>query len=305
MQTLNVLDNRFSPFNTFSTLTADALNAEALTHSIYEKQHATALINQLQTTLELEKLLTIFSVEAARYINFSGLYFKSKGLNKTLRGSRKAKKERQFELKIGDEFVGTLTYGINMPISLANFKILTQLHLCLLYPIKNALAYHHAMQLAMQDSLTGLGNRRYFDQQLKRAMHNANRHHSLVGLVLGDLNKFKVINDTFGHAAGDKVLQEFSNVLCQCIRDSDSVFRFGGDEFAILVENADENALNIIEHRISIALENNIVLNQYDLSCSLGATYMSRADDEHSFFERADKALYRKKLGNPQRLTIV
>ena len=305
MQTLNVLDNRFSPFNTFSTLTTDAINAEALTHSTYDKRHSLALINQLQTTLELDVLLNIFSVEVARYIDFSGLYFKSKTVNKTLRGSRKAKKERQFELKIGDVFIGTLTYGINAPISLTNFKILTQLHQCLLYPIKNALAYHHAMQLAMQDSLTGLGNRRYFDEQLKRAMHNANRHHSLVGLVLGDLNKFKAINDTFGHVAGDQVLQEFSNILRLCIRDSDSVFRFGGDEFAIIVENADENALTIIENRISIALNKNMVLNQYDLTCSLGATYMSRADDECSFFERADKALYRKKLNNPQPLSIV
>jgi len=171
--------------------------------------------------------------------------------------------------------------------------------------MKNALSYHHAMQLAMQDALTGLGNRRYFDEQLKRAMHNANRHHSLVGLVLGDLNKFKAINDTYGHTVGDQVLQEFSKVICESIRDSDSPFRFGGDEFAILVENADENALTIIESRISIALDSNILLNKYKLGCSIGSTYMNRADDESSFFERADKALYRKKLNSSQRLTIV
>jgi len=305
MQTLNVLDNRFSPVNTFSSLTANALNAEAITHSIYDKRQSLALINQLQTTLDLDKLLTIFSIEVAKYIDFSGLFFKSKTIRKTLRGSRKAKQERQFDLKIGSEFIGTLSYGINAPISLTNYKVLTQLHQCLLYPIKNALAYHHAMQLAMQDALTGLGNRRYFDEQLKRAMHNANRHHSLVGLVVGDLNKFKAINDTFGHAVGDQVLQEFANVLRQCIRDSDSPFRFGGDEFAILVENADENVLTIIESRISIAIDNNILLNKYQMTCSVGSTYMNRADDEHSFFERADRALYRKKLNNSQRLTIV
>jgi len=305
MQTLNVLDNRFSPINTFSTITANAINAEAITHSIYDKRQSLAFMNQLQTTLDLDTLLTIFSTEVAKYIDFSGLYFKNKAIRQTLRGSRKAKKERRFDLKIGNEFVGTLTYGINAPISLTNYKILTQLHQCLLYPIKNALAYHHAMQLAMQDALTGLGNRRYFDEQLKRAMHNANRHHSLVGLVLGDLDKFKIINDTFGHAVGDQVLQEFANVLRQCIRDSDSPFRFGGDEFAILVENADENALTIIERRISIALNSNILLNKYDINCSIGSTYMNRADDEHSFFERADRGLYRKKLNNSQRLTIV
>ncbi len=305
MQTLNVLDNRFSPFNTFSTLTANALNAEAITHSVYDKRQSFALIKQLQTTLDLDELLTIFSIEVAKYVNFSGLCFKSNTVRKTLCGHRKAKKERQFDLRISNEYIGTLIYGINAPISLTNYKIMTQLHQCLLYPIKNALSYHHAMELAMQDALTGLGNRRYFDEQLKRAMHNANRHRSLVGLVLGDLDKFKEINDTFGHIIGDQVLQEFSNVIRECIRDSDSPFRFGGDEFAILVENANKNALNIIEHRISMALNSNILLSKYELTCSIGSTYMNSADDENSFFERADKALYRRKLNSEQRLNVV
>ena len=305
MQTLNVLDNRFSPFNTYSTLSTDALVAESFTTSVFDKRQALGFMTQLQTTLDLDKLLNIFSIEATRYVDFSGLYFKGQNLNKTLRGSRKAKKERRFELKMGDDFVGTLTYGINSPISLTNYRVLEQLHQCLLYPIKNAIAYHEAMQLAMQDALTGLGNRRYFDEQLKRAMHNANRHHSLVGLVLGDLNKFKAINDTFGHITGDLVLKEFAEVLRQCIRDSDSLFRFGGDEFAIIVENANDTALAIIEGRVNLALESNALLSKHKLGCSLGSTFMNRADNEVSFFERADETLYRKKMQSAAHLSVV
>ncbi len=305
MQTLNVLDNRFSPFNTYSTLSTDALVAKTFTNTVYDKRQVLAFMTQLQTTLDIDELLNIFSVEATRYVDFSGLYFKSQKLNKTLRGSRKAKKERRFELKIADDFIGTLTYGINGPISLTNYKVLEQLHQCLLHPVKNAIAYHAAMQLAMQDALTGLGNRRYFDEQLKRAMHNANRHHSLVGLVLGDLNKFKAINDTYGHMTGDLVLQEFANVLRQCIRDSDSLFRFGGDEFAIIVENANDTALAIIESRVNLALTCNVLLSKYQLSCSLGSTFMNRADTEVSFFERADETLYRGKIPTASKLTVV
>jgi diguanylate cyclase (GGDEF)-like protein len=305
MQTLNVLDNRFSPFNTYSTLSTDTLVAEDFTHSIFDKRQTLALMSKLQTTLDIDELLKIFSIEATRYIEFSGLYFKSQKLNKVLRGSRKAKKERRFDLKIDDNFIGTLSYGINSPISLTNYKVLEQLHLCLLHPLKNAIAYHSAMQLAMQDSLTGLGNRRYFDEQIKRAMHNANRHHSLVGLVLGDLNKFKAINDIYGHATGDSVLQEFSNVLRLCIRDSDSLFRFGGDEFAIIVENANDTALTIIENRINHTLANNVLLNKYKLGCSVGSTFMNRGDNETSIFERADAALYRNKMQSAAHLSVV
>ena len=186
-----------------------------------------------------------------------------------------------------------------------HFKDLQRIHQVLLYPLKNALQYHQAMQLAMQDSLTGLGNRRYFDEQLKRAMHNANRHHAQVGLVLGDLNKFKVINDTYGHSTGDQVLIEFATILRTCVRDSDSIFRFGGDEFAIIVEHASEYALDIIHSRINSALKSNVILAKYQVSCSLGTTFMNRADNEHTFFERADQGLYRQKMNMSKRFSIV
>jgi two-component system cell cycle response regulator len=305
MQTLNVLDNRFSPFNTNSTLSTNELVAETLTNSIFDKRQTIALMTQLQTTLDIDELLSIFAIEATRYIDFSGLYFKSQNLNAVLSASRKAKKEQCFELKIEDKFIGTLSYGINSPISLTNFKVLEQLHLCLLHPIKNAIAYNTAMQLAMQDGLTGLGNRRYFDEQLKRSMHNANRHNSLVGLILGDLNKFKTINDTHGHIAGDIVLQEFADVLRLSTRDSDSLFRFGGDEFAIIVENANDSDLAIIINRINLALANNVQLNKYQLGCSIGSTFMNRADNELSFFERADEMLYRCKTQLSNHLSVV
>ena len=305
MQTLNVLDNRFSPFNTYSTLSTDTLVAETFTNTILDKHQVLALMTQLQTTLDIDELLNIFAIEATRYVDFSGLYFKSQNLNTVLRGSRKAKKEHIFELNIAGDIIGTLTYGINSPISLTNGKVLEQLHQCLVHPIKNSIAYHAAMQLAMQDSLTGLGNRRYFDEQLTRAMHNANRHHSLVGLVLGDLNKFKVINDTFGHLTGDLVLQEFAKVLRLCIRESDSLFRFGGDEFAIIIENAYDAVLTIIENRINLALASNAQLNKYQIGCSIGSTFMNKADNEVSFFKRADEILYRSKMQVSTRLSIV
>lgn len=305
MQTLNVLDNRFSPFNTYSTLTTDALVAETFTKTVIDQHQILSLMQKLQTTIDIDELLSLFATEASRYVDFAGLYFKSPKLNKALRGSRKAKKERQFDLNLNDEYIGTLSYGINSPISLTNHKVLEQLHHCLIYPLNNAIAYSTAMQLAMQDALTGLGNRRYFDEQLKRSMHNANRHHSLVGLVLGDLNKFKAINDTHGHVTGDLVLREFSNVLRLCIRDSDSLFRFGGDEFAIIVENANNSALSIIESRVNEALTNNVLLSKYQLSCSMGSTFMNSGDNEVTFFERADEVLYRKKSHLPTHLSVV
>ena len=119
MQTLNILDNQFSEFNAFRVFDSSTFE---------NNKRGIALLEQLQTTLDLDRLLNTFAMEASKYVDFSGLYFKNNHLNKAIRGSRKGKKERQFELKINNEFIGTLIYEVNSPISLANSKILQKLH---------------------------------------------------------------------------------------------------------------------------------------------------------------------------------
>lgn len=296
MQSLNLLESQNYEYNAFKIFDSNITD---------NTQRKLALMEQLQCTLELDKILNIFAMEASKYISFTGLYFTQGDIRTCVRGSKTAKSERQFNLKLHGEFFGVLTYAINTPISLTNYKILEDLHQYLIYPINNAIKYQNAIALAMQDSLTGLANRRYFDEQIKRAMHHANRQKHQVGLMVADLNKFKLINDTYGHHIGDEILKAFANALRVSVRDSDSVFRFGGDEFVIIVEEASNNALQVIEMRIQKAIVEDVLLTKYNVGCSLGYTFMNRADDEKSFFERADKALYQQKSNQPISLTLV
>lgn len=296
MQTLNLIDTPKSQFNAYKIFDTRDHN---------DNYRKLALAEQLQTTLDLKSLLNIFAMEAAKFVDFSGLYFKQGKLTSQARGSKPAKNERLFELKINSQYLGTLTYAIKSAISLTNYKILTELHQLLIHPINNAIRYETAISMAMHDGLTSLGNRRYFDQQIKRAMHHANRQGSQVGLIVCDLDKFKAINDTFGHQVGDDVLIQFANALRLCVRDSDSLFRFGGDEFAILIEDASEKSLMTIETRIAQALSENPLLAKYQVACSLGCTFMTRGDNEQSLFERADAVLYRNKMDMPRAFSIV
>jgi diguanylate cyclase (GGDEF)-like protein len=296
MQTLNLVENASVEFNSFKIFD---------TTERQDNYRKLALAEQLQTSLNVEQLLNIFAMEVAKFIDFSGLYFKQADITAQARGSKAGKKERSFELKINGQYLGTLTYALNSPISLANSKVIRELHQLILYPIHNAIKYQQAMMLAMQDGLTGLGNRRYFDEQLKRAMHHANRQGSTVGMMVCDLNKFKAVNDTYGHHIGDKVLLQFSYALKESVRDSDSLFRFGGDEFVVLVENACYDSLLAIECRINQAINANAVMAKYHVGCSIGATLMTRSDDAQSFFERADQILYKKKIAKPTKLNVV
>lgn len=296
MQSLNLLDNQFSDFNAFRLFESTRIN---------NNKRGLALLEQLQTTLELDAIISKYAMEASKYVDFAGLFFESDDTVVTLRGSREGKTARQFTLMHDGEFLGMLTFALNSSMPSTQIKILEELNHYLIHPLKNALMYKKAVLLAMQDGLTGLGNRRYFDEQLKRAMHHANRHQSCVGIIVADLNKFKAVNDTYGHAVGDKVLIHFANALRQSVRDSDSLFRFGGDEFAVLVESASKESLDVIYQRIQHNVANESYLSKYNVSCSLGATFMNRADTEQSFFERADQALYRKKMNMANTLSAV
>jgi len=297
MQSLNLIENRPVEFNAFKIFNpSDSV----------ENKRRLNLLEQLQVSLCLDTLLNIFAREASKYVDFSGLYFKSGNLTAQAENSRTAKAERQFELRINGDYLGTLTYNINRPISMANFKILSELHQALIHPINNAVNYQKALVLALEDQLTSLGNRRAFDQQLKRAIHHANRNQSKVGLILCDLNKFKQVNDTYGHHVGDEVLIQFAQALKSSVRESDSVFRFGGDEFAIIVEEASFNSLEVIEARLANAIKNNALLSKYKVSGSLGYTFMNRTDNEHSIFQRADTLLYRNKVNmHSKKLTLI
>ena len=295
MRTVNVVNHPNSKFNAFTLFQ----------HSEQQSQRNLALLEQLQTTLDVKSLIDMFAIEVAKYLDFTGLYFKHAEISATARGSRQARSERQFELKLNGQFFGIITYAINMPISIANFKVLTELHDLLINPLNNAVQYHQAMQLAMQDSLTKLGNRRSFDEQIKRTMAQASRRHARAGLILCDLNKFKAINDSFGHDIGDHVLIQFAKALLKSVRDTDSVFRFGGDEFAIIVADATEQSLAVIEHRVYMAMSKDAFLAKYNVTSSLGLAFMNRADNATSFFKRADKALYSQKMNMPRKLSIV
>ena len=295
MRTVNVVNHPNSKFNAFTLFQ----------HNEQQSQRNLALLEQLQTTLDVKQLINIFAIEVAKYLDFTGVYFKHAEISATARGSRQAKAERQFELKLNGEFFGIITYAVNSPISLGNYKILSELHCLLINPLNNAVRYHQAMQLAMQDGLTQLGNRRSFDEQIKRTMAQATRRHARVGLILCDLNKFKAINDSFGHTIGDNVLVNFAQALRQSVRDTECIFRFGGDEFAIIVADASEQSLAVIEQRIYQAIAQDALLAKYNVTSSLGLAFMNKADNPISFFQRADAALYSQKMNIPCKLSVV
>ena len=155
---------------------------------------------------------------------------------------------------------------------------------------------------ATHDPLTGLANRRLFYDRLQQAIRHAHRYGGKVGILYVDLDRFKDINDKFGHHVGDAVLTEVAKRLSSCIRDSDTVARLGGDEFVVLLDGVQgrEDYL-AAAHKIEQALNANSSFYGLDveIAASIGqALYPDDGADEDSLIRAADAAMYRIKSGS-------
>ncbi|MCC3304596.1 GGDEF domain-containing response regulator [Sneathiella sp. HT1-7] len=153
--------------------------------------------------------------------------------------------------------------------------------------------------LAERDTLTGLANRYIFETQLEEAIARAIRYGEGLALLMLDLDKFKNVNDTLGHAVGDKLLIEVANRLKGPVRSGDLICRLGGDEFAILVHHLDDTSqLRIISQRIIDALSEPFEIEgtELNISTSIGiASYPECGQDKIQLMKCADIAMYRAK----------
>ena len=174
-------------------------------------------------------------------------------------------------------------------------------------------------RLALTDGLTGLSNRRGFDQQIEDEIWRARRFNHGLGLLIFDLDRFKSVNDNWGHAQGDVVLRAFAEVLMNSSRRVDKIARYGGEEFALLLPGTDAEGVEFVGEKVREATQHmevdcppcgDTVLH---ITVSVGGVTIptlaengpSVADLAHGMFEVADQCLYAAKNGGRNRVVVM
>jgi len=161
------------------------------------------------------------------------------------------------------------------------------------------LAQEKLNYIAYHDELTGLPNRALYNDRLDKAIVEARRHGSFVGVMLLDVDNFKVVNDTMGHEVGDALLKDIAARLHACARESDTIARFGGDEFAIVLEDLPEPSKAFtVAQKILDAFIPPFLVNGAEvyLASSIGVTfYPSDGEDLEALLKNADSAMYHAK----------
>ncbi|PIQ99417.1 MAG: hypothetical protein COV66_11760 [Nitrospinae bacterium CG11_big_fil_rev_8_21_14_0_20_45_15] len=157
------------------------------------------------------------------------------------------------------------------------------------------------------DALTNAYNRSAYEIKISQAIRNFRQFQYSAALFVIDIDYFKKINDAYGHKAGDEVLRSISDTLKSNIRESDFLFRYGGEEFVIIMQKVEQaNAIKLAE-KLRVAVEKDYLVykeKKLAVTISIGVSFLKEGDEEANFFENADKALYRAKTTGRNRVVI-
>ena len=158
--------------------------------------------------------------------------------------------------------------------------------------------------VAVHDGLTGMFDKTTFAQILADELHRATRYGRPLTLVMADIDHFKKLNDTHGHADGDVVLQQVAGIIKKHCRTTDIAGRFGGEEFAVLLPEIKPEAAAMFAERVRAAVENQFAGGPYAVTLSLGLTGTQAEDTPTTLIKRADAALYAAKHGGRNRVMV-
>ncbi|MFS2091459.1 GGDEF domain-containing protein [Pseudomonas sp. Pseusp11] len=266
-----------------------------------------ALGLQLQTSLEPQRILGLFFREIQRLVPLDALNYEHQPSDLRLQFGQRGHHSISYSLSHEGEQLGELVFRRNQRFSDEEQGHLESLLSALLYPMRNALLYRAATQSALRDPLTDTGNRIAMDQTLQREIEMSRRHSQPLSLLMLDIDHFKQINDTYGHSAGDEVLKAVAASIKSQLRNVDMVFRFGGEEFMILLSNTSREAAAMVGERLRFAAQAQDYVAEgktIELTVSLGCSTLLPGESADSLLRRADSALYVAKREGRNRLAM-
>ncbi len=174
---------------------------------------------------------------------------------------------------------------------------------------ERALLIKKLEKLAITDPLTDLNNSRHFFNQVSIEIERSNRYDHFLSIVLLDIDNFKKYNDSYGHLEGDKVLVTLGRIITSHLRNMDSAYRYGGEEFILLLPGTKKMEANTVAERLRVAVESEKLYPRNDkthviVTISAGVAQYRQNEDRDSFIKRADDAMYKSKRNGRNRISV-
>ncbi len=252
----------------------------------------------LQTTLEVDQILKLFFQEIRKLVFYDSIAYCHLPQSIEITEGKEARHSGNYRLAIGEQWLGDLTFTRKKKFTESETILIEHLLCSLVYPLRNALMYKQAVEAALKDPLTGVNNRVAMDATLQREVELAHRYGTPLSLIAMDIDHFKRVNDTYGHALGDCALKTVADAAAASIRSTDILFRYGGEEFVVLLSNTSEEGALCLAERIRQKVETaKYVCNEAMIAStvSLGVAFLSERENSPALLSRADQALYQAK----------
>ncbi len=267
--------------------------------------HHYDISSALQTTLEFNELIAIFSNKIHATLPHTSVEYINDEFDLEFKRGAVSRHSCNYALKVEEQQLGELKLTRSQRFSKSELKMLESMLCCLIYPLRNATLFHQALKMAYTDPLTRTNNRAAFNDMVLREIKRASRNQQQLSLIFVDIDHFKIINDLHGHACGDLALASVASWIKDSVRGSDVVFRFGGEEFVVLLAETALNDAAVIAERIRADIESHALaygMEVLNITASLGVSSLQEGDGIDSFIKRADKAMYQAKRGGRNRV---
>lgn len=290
-----------------SLVTPNPVHRTVDAHLASHDSHIQELTGILQTTLKLNVLLELFARKLRQYVALDGIaYQRPESDAEPYLIGKDSQHRATYDLKLESLYLGELRFYRRQHLSRREIGLLENLLSTLIYPLRNALEYKRALEMASCDALTGIQNRHALDNALQREVELAQRNRTPLSILVLDADHFKQFNDTYGHAFGDAVLKTLADTIAATIRGSDLLFRFGGEEFVVLTSQTVSDGAYLLAERIrnKVAGIHRISNIDVHVTLSLGVASLQPGENGATLFERADRALYAAKQKGRNRTEI-
>lgn len=273
----------------------------------HELRQALEITHTLQTTLEVDRIIELFSGIVQGVVPHEGIRYHSVELEQDIAVGSNGRHTCRYDLVIGTSSFGEIVIQRNRKFTQQDTELFEYLLCSLLYPLRNALLYREAVALSQKDPLTGINNRAALDEALQRETGLAKRHDIPLSLIILDIDHFKSVNDRYGHTTGDSVLKGVVDCSRYCVRSTDMLFRYGGEEFVVLLRNTDLGGAELLADRIREKVESTRFSKnrrRINLTVSGGVSSLARGVNAITLFQQADRALYEAKQQGRNRIIV-
>jgi len=256
------------------------------------------LTHNLQVTLDLFVAIDLFFKNIQAVVACDGITYINQMMNIHHHLGSTAKHTANYTISSSDDFLGEITFERGYPFLEPELSALEMFIGVLFYPLRNALLYREALESSLRDPLTGIGNRSALDKSFGREIKLAKRQKQSLSLLVIDIDHFKSINDTFGHKNGDKALIHIAKSIQSSLRETDQVFRYGGEEFVVLLNGTGMSSAKLTAERIRMNVAMAPISAEFGgrlCTISIGVSSLSATDNADTLFTRADSSLYNAK----------